>query len=163
MGGRPGDGRLGHRKSELEQFAMNARCSPKRVRNAHVANELANVRRCSLAGHHAVVISSANRLGTHHGASGSPSAAWEFSVRPIPQEPYGRAPQTPSSQRCRTPIAGNLRRSMLSWCRRTRISASNATRPQQFDQGAPDRLAQIAHRERVSADSQSRSAVLGLR
>jgi hypothetical protein len=25
---------------------MNARCSPKRVRDAHVANELANVRRC---------------------------------------------------------------------------------------------------------------------
>jgi hypothetical protein len=32
--------------AKLEQFAVNPRCSPKRVRDAHVANELANVRRC---------------------------------------------------------------------------------------------------------------------
>jgi hypothetical protein len=36
-------------------------------------------------------------------------------------------------------------------------------RPEQSDQGAPDQPAKIAHRERVSADSRSRSAVLGLR
>src|SRR5260221_149725 len=32
--------------AKLEQFAMDSRCSPKRVRDAHVANELANVSRC---------------------------------------------------------------------------------------------------------------------
>ena len=32
--------------AKLEQFAVDPRCSPKRVRDAHVANELANVRRC---------------------------------------------------------------------------------------------------------------------
>jgi hypothetical protein len=32
-----------------------------------------------------------------------------------------------------------------------------------FCQGAPDQPEKIAHRERVSADSRSRSAVLGLR
>ena len=31
--------------AKLEQFAVDPRCSPKRVRDAHVANELANVRR----------------------------------------------------------------------------------------------------------------------
>jgi hypothetical protein len=36
-------------------------------------------------------------------------------------------------------------------------------RPEQSDQGAPDQPAKIAHRERVSADWRSRSAVLGLR
>jgi len=37
------------------------------------------------------------------------------------------------------------------------------TRPEQSNQGAPDQPAKIAHRERVSADSRPRSAVLGLR
>jgi len=32
--------------AKLEQFAVDPRCSPKRVRNAHIANELANVCRC---------------------------------------------------------------------------------------------------------------------
>src|SRR5262249_31200106 len=32
--------------AELEQFAMNARCSPKRVRNTHVSDELTNLQRC---------------------------------------------------------------------------------------------------------------------
>src|SRR5262249_32785797 len=31
---------------ELEQFAMNARCAPERVRNTHVSNELTNLQRC---------------------------------------------------------------------------------------------------------------------
>jgi hypothetical protein len=35
--------------------------------------------------------------------------------------------------------------------------------PEQSDQGAPDQPAKVAHRERVSGDSRSRSAVLGLR
>src|SRR5213592_2474410 len=32
--------------AKLEQFAVDPRCSPQRVRDAHVTNELANVRRC---------------------------------------------------------------------------------------------------------------------
>src|SRR5258707_7552107 len=62
--------------AKLEQFAVDPRRSPKRVRDAHVVNELANVRRCLWpAGHRAVAISSANRFGIQRGASGSPSAA----------------------------------------------------------------------------------------
>jgi hypothetical protein len=36
-------------------------------------------------------------------------------------------------------------------------------RPEQSDQGAPDQPAKVAHRQRVSLDSRSRSAVLSLR
>jgi hypothetical protein len=34
-----GDGRLSHRKTELEQLAMNARRTPKQVLNAHPADQ----------------------------------------------------------------------------------------------------------------------------
>jgi hypothetical protein len=43
------------------------------------------------------------------------------------------------------------------------LSLQRGPRPEQSDQGAPDQPAKIAHRERVSADSRSRSAVLSLR
>jgi hypothetical protein len=43
------------------------------------------------------------------------------------------------------------------------LGFQRSSRPGQSDQGAPDQPAKIAHRERVSADSRSRSAVLGLR
>src|SRR5262245_27993467 len=38
-------GGLSDIEAKLEQFAVDPRCSPKRVRGAHVANELAKVRR----------------------------------------------------------------------------------------------------------------------
>ena len=43
------------------------------------------------------------------------------------------------------------------------LGFQRSPRPEQSDHGAPDQPAKIAHRERVSADSRSRSAVLGLR
>ena len=43
------------------------------------------------------------------------------------------------------------------------LGFQRSPRPEQSDQGAPDQSAKIAHRERVSADSRLRSAVLGLR
>jgi hypothetical protein len=42
------------------------------------------------------------------------------------------------------------------------LGLQRSPRPEQSDQGAPDQPAKIAHRERVSADSRSQSAVLGL-
>jgi hypothetical protein len=41
------------------------------------------------------------------------------------------------------------------------LGFQRSPRPEQSDQGAPDQPAKIAHRERVSADSQSQSAGLG--
>ena len=43
------------------------------------------------------------------------------------------------------------------------LGFQRSPRPEQSHQRAPDQPAKIAHRERVSADSRSRSAVLGLR
>jgi hypothetical protein len=43
------------------------------------------------------------------------------------------------------------------------LGFQRSPRAEQSDQGAPDQPAKIAHRQRVSADSRSRSAVLGLR
>src|SRR5260221_14482921 len=43
------------------------------------------------------------------------------------------------------------------------LGFQRSPRPEQSDEGAPDQPAKIAHRERVSPDSRSRSAVLGLR
>ena len=34
-----GDGRLSHRKAELEQLAMNARRTPKQIVNAHLSDQ----------------------------------------------------------------------------------------------------------------------------
>ena len=38
-----GDGRLGHRKTELEQLAMNARCTPKHIFNAHPPDQCSQI------------------------------------------------------------------------------------------------------------------------
>src|SRR5258708_18083653 len=43
------------------------------------------------------------------------------------------------------------------------LGLQRSPRPEQSDQGAPDQPAKIAHQQRVSADSRSRSAVLSLR
>src|SRR5216684_1793993 len=43
------------------------------------------------------------------------------------------------------------------------LGFQRSPRPEQSDQGAPDQPVKIAHRGRVSADSRSRSAVLGFR
>src|SRR5260221_8563684 len=39
-----GDGRLSHRKAELEQFAMNVRCTPKPIVNAHPPDQRSQFR-----------------------------------------------------------------------------------------------------------------------
>jgi hypothetical protein len=43
------------------------------------------------------------------------------------------------------------------------LGFQHSPRPEQSDQGAPDQPAKVAHRQRVSTDSWSRSAVLSLR
>jgi hypothetical protein len=43
------------------------------------------------------------------------------------------------------------------------LGLQHSPRPEQSDQGVPDQPAEIAHRQRVLADSRSRSAILGLR
>src|SRR5262249_9579312 len=57
--------------AKLEQFAVDPRRSPKRVRDAHVANKLANVRRClrpasAWSGFPAPIGSEASAVPTDH-------------------------------------------------------------------------------------------------
>ena len=60
--------------AELKEFTVNAWCAPERISDTHVADEPSGSHVESLAGHRAVVISSANRLGNRRGANGSPSS-----------------------------------------------------------------------------------------
>ena len=43
------------------------------------------------------------------------------------------------------------------------LGLQRSPRPEYPDQGAPDQPAKVAHRQRISTDSRSRSAVLSLR
>jgi hypothetical protein len=43
------------------------------------------------------------------------------------------------------------------------LGFQRSPRPEQSDQGVPDQPAKVAHRQRVSTDSRSWSAVLSLR
>ena len=71
------------------------------------------------------------------------------------------APRTRSE---RVPDRGRYMRFLDAEQQRTEPAARpGASSQSESDQGAPDQLAKIAHRERVSTDSRSRSAVLGLR
>src|SRR5215831_15092751 len=103
--------------AKLEQFAVDPRCFPKRVRGAHVANELANVRRC---------LWSATTWSGFPAPIGSETSAVPADHR-LRLEDF----QCVHTRRSILPNAnrfGDLRRGTLSWCRRTRISASNAAR-----------------------------------
>jgi hypothetical protein len=62
--------------AELDKFAMNQWRAPQWVGETHLANEMTDFQRGSLDGHRAVLISSANTLGSQHDANGSRSPAW---------------------------------------------------------------------------------------
>jgi hypothetical protein len=150
--------------AKLEQFAVDPRCSPKRVRDAHVANELANIRRY----------------------------LWPATVRSRFPPPIGSEPSTvPADHRLRLEnfqgvqysrsqtieprkhqavnvaesqsLGGFARQHVQLVSKDKDLCFQRSPRPEQPDQGAPDQPAKIAHRERVSADSRARSAVFGLR
>src|SRR5438132_6166544 len=53
-------GRLPDIDTEHENFTVDPRCTPKWVRNAHVSNELTNLKWCLWSGRRALSISSAN-------------------------------------------------------------------------------------------------------
>jgi hypothetical protein len=61
--------------AELEKLAMKPWCAPQWVGETDLANELTGFQRGLLDGHCAVLISSANTLGSRHDASGSRSPA----------------------------------------------------------------------------------------
>ena len=114
--------------AELEQFAVDPRRSPKRVRYAHLANELANfsvgawpttarLRLPAPIGSKPSAMPTDQRLGLEdfQRVQNSGSQAVEPG-------------KTRRSRLLKATRFGDLRRSTLSWCRRIRISVCNAAR-----------------------------------
>src|SRR6202022_1670581 len=79
------NGGLSDIDAELEKLAMNPWCAPQWVGETDLAND--GFPAGSLDGHCAVLISSANMLGSRHDASGSRSPACQSSKRPARQVP----------------------------------------------------------------------------
>ena len=150
--------------AKLEQFAVDPRCSPKRVRDAHVANELANVRRClwpatTRAGFPAPISSETSAVPADHRPRLENFQCIQY-CRSHTIEPR-------KHQAVNVAVGQSLRRfapqhvELVS--KDKDLGLQRSPRPELSDQGSPDQPAKIAHWERVSADSRSRSAVLGLR
>src|SRR5438874_8385366 len=142
--------------AKLEQFAVDPRCSPKRVRDAHVANELANVCRC--------LWPATTRSGFPAPIGSEPSA--------VPADHRLRLENFQCVQYSRSQTIEPLKYQAVSVAERQSfrefapqhvelvskdedLGFQCSSRSEQSDQGAPDEPAKITHRERVSADSRS--------
>src|SRR5262249_29747609 len=145
-------------------FAVDARRTPKRIRDAHFANELTNGRRClwpatARSGFPAPIGSQARAVPADH-------CLWLEDYQCV-QYSRGQAIEGHEHQAVNVAERQSLRRfapqdvDLVSKGKDLGLQLS--PRPEQSDQGAPDQPAKITHAERVSADSRSRSAVLGLR
>src|SRR5262247_3388104 len=150
--------------AKLEQFAVNPWCSPKRVRGAHVANELPNVRRClwsatTWSGFPAPIGSETSAVPADHRLRLEDFQCVQY-FRSYTIEP--RKHQAVNIAE-RQSLRGFTPRHVELVSKDQDLCFQRSPRPEQSDQRAPDQPAKLAHRERVSADSRSRSAVLGLR
>src|SRR6266487_3724654 len=150
--------------AKLEQFAVDPRCSPKRVCDAHVANELPNVRRgrwpaAARSGFPAPIGSKSSTVPTDHRLRPENFQCIQYS-RSHTIEP--RKHQAVNVAECKS-LRGFAPQHVELVSKDKDFGFQRSPRPEQSDQGAPNQPAKIAHRERVSADSRSRSAVLGLR
>lgn len=118
---------------------MDPRGSPKWVRNAHLANELANLCRCLWS---ATLRSRFPApIGSKAGAMPAEYRVWFEDLQSV-QHPGSQTVESNKHQAVNVAEGQSLRdlrRSTLSWCRRIRISASNAAR----DRNSPIKAHQI--------------------
>src|SRR6516164_2832346 len=150
--------------AKLEQFAVDPRCSPNRVHGAHVANELANVRRClwpatARSGFPAPIGSETSAVPADHRLRLEDFQCVQYSRSHTIEPRKHQAVNVAEGQSLRRFAPQHVE--LVS--KDKDLGLQRSPRPEQSDQGAPDQSAKIAHRERVSADSQSESAGLGLR
>src|SRR5262249_36434775 len=133
--------------AKLEQFAVNPWCSPKRVRGAHVANELANVRR---------------RLWPAAARSGLPAPIGS-ETSAVPADHRLRLENFQCVQYSRSYTIEPRKHQAVNIAERQSLRGfaplvskdqdlcfQRSPRPEQSDQGAPDQPAKIAHRQQVS-------------
>ena len=140
--------------AKLEQFAVDPRCSPKRVRDAHIAYELTNIRRylwpaTTWSGFPAPIGSQASAVPADH-------CLWLENLQGVQ---YSRSHTIERSKDKavnvteRQPLWGFAPQHVELMSKDKDLGLQRSPRPERSDQGAPDQLAKIAHRERVSADS----------
>src|SRR6266436_10389663 len=150
--------------AKLEQFAVDPWRSPKRVRDAHVANKLANVCRClwpaaARSRFPAPTGSKPSAVPADHRLRLEDFQCVQYSRRHMIE----RGKHQPVNAAERQSLRGFAPQHVELMSKDEVLGLQRSPRPEHSNQGAPDQPAKIAHRERVSADSRSRSAVLSLR
>lgn len=148
--------------AKLEQFAVDPRCSPKGIREAHVANELTYVRwrlwpATARLGFPAPIGSEPGTVPADH----------RLRLKNFQCVQYPRS-QTVESRK-HQPVQIAERHSLWGLApqhvelvsKDKDLGFQRSPRPKQSSQGAPDQSAKVAHREAVLADSRSQSAAFG--
>src|SRR6266446_5215568 len=140
--------------AKLEQFAVDPRCSPKRVRDAHAANELANVRWClwpatARSRFPAPIGSEPSAVPADHRLRLEDFQCVQYSR----SHTIERGKHQPVNVAERQSLRGFAPQHVELMSKDEVLGLQRSPRPERSDQGAPDQLAKIAHRERVSADS----------
>ena len=150
--------------AKLEQFAVYPRCSPKRVRDAHVANELANVRRC--------LWSATARSGFPAPIGSEPSAVpADQRLRPYDLQSVQHAGSQAIEPDKHQPVDAAEGHSFRGFApqdvelvsKNKDFGFQRSTRAEQPNQCAPDQSAKITHRSDYQPIRERQSAVLGLR
>jgi hypothetical protein len=133
--------------AKLEQFAVDPRCSPKRVRDAHIANEAANARRCRRP--------TTARSGFPAPISSEPSAVpadhrLRLENRQCVQYSRSHAIESRKHQAVniaeRQSLRGFAPEHVELVSKDKDLGLQRNPRPEQSDQDAPDQPAKIAHR-----------------
>src|ERR1700704_1680170 len=150
--------------AELEQFAVYPRCAPKRVCDAHLANEAANVCRClrpatARSGFPAPIGSEAGAVPAHQRLR-------PYNLQGV-QHPGSQAIK-PNKQQAVDAVEGHSLRRFAPQDielvpKHKDFGFQRNARPEQPDQGAPDQPAKIAHRWNYRPIRGDQSAVFGLR
>src|SRR6516164_136763 len=139
--------------AKLEQFAVDPRGSPKRLRGAHVATELANVHRClwpatARSGFPAPIGSETSAVPADHRLRLEDFQCVQYSRSHTIEPRKHQAVNIAERQSFRRFAPQHVE--LVS--KDQDLGFQRSPRAEQSGQGAPDQPAKIAHRERVSAD-----------
>ena len=150
--------------AELEQFAVYPRSAPKGVRDTHLVNEVANLRRCprpatARSGFPTPIGSKTSAVPAHQ-------RLWSYDFQSF-QDPGSQAIE-PNKQQPVDAAEGHSLRAFapqdVELMPKYKVFGfQRSARAEQPDQGVPDQPAKIAHRWNYRPIRGRQSAVLGLR
>src|SRR6266851_3674428 len=140
--------------AKLEQFAVHPWRSPKRVSDAHVTDELANVRRClwpatARSRFPALISSEPSAVPADHRLRLENFQCVQYSRSHTIERGKHKAVNVTERQ----PLWGFSPQHVELMSKDKDLGFQRSPRPEQSDQGTPDQPTKVAHRERVSADS----------